>query len=148
MLLDVHESWMLLFVWWCLTPLSTIVQLYSGGKLYWWRKPGDSEKTTNLSQITDILYHIMVYTSPWSRFELTTSVMIGPDCIGNCKVNYHAITATTTPPPPTPIKRCLSTWSKMSVDAYESWMVYLCNKVANFLDVIRETGNCLCNRKL
>ena len=28
----------------------------------------------------------MLYTSPWSRFELTTSVVIGTDCIGSCKV--------------------------------------------------------------
>ena len=28
-----------LFVWWCLTPLSTTFQLHRGGKLYWWRKP-------------------------------------------------------------------------------------------------------------
>ena len=53
-----------LFVWLCLTPLST-------------------------------LYHIMLYTSPWSRFELTTSVVIGTDCIGNCKSNYHTVTETT-----------------------------------------------------
>ena len=26
------------------------------------------------------------------RFELTTSVVIGTDCIGNCKVNYHMTT--------------------------------------------------------
>ena len=39
----------------------------------------------------------MLYTSPWSRFELTTSVVIGTDCIGGCRSNYHAITATTTP---------------------------------------------------
>jgi hypothetical protein len=41
--------------------------------------------------------HIMLYTSPWSRFELTTSVVIATDCIGSCKSNYHTITATTAP---------------------------------------------------
>jgi hypothetical protein len=58
---------------------------------------GPGVKTTDLSQVTDKLYHIMLYTSPLSRFELTTSVAIGTDCIGSCKSNYHTITATTTP---------------------------------------------------
>ena len=77
-----------MFVW-CLTPLSTICQLnivavsFIGGR--------------NLLQVTDQFYHIMLYTSPWSRFELTTSVVICTYCIGRCKSNYHTFTAMTAP---------------------------------------------------
>jgi ABC-type microcin C transport system permease subunit YejB len=86
---------------WYLTPLSIIFQLYPGSQFYWWGKLGYLEKTTDLSQVTDNLYHIVLcwVQLAMSEFELTTLVVMSTDCTCSCicKSNYLMIT-TTTPP--------------------------------------------------
>jgi hypothetical protein len=76
-----YVSWLGLL---CLTPLSTVLQLYDGCQFDWWRNLEYLEKTTDLSEVTDKLYH-------------DGQVVIGTDCIGSCKSSYHTITTTAAP---------------------------------------------------
>ena len=37
------------------------ISVYRGGHVYWWRKPEYPEKTTDLQQVTDKVYHVMLF---------------------------------------------------------------------------------------
>jgi bacterioferritin-associated ferredoxin len=88
----------LLRVWLRLWPLSAIFQLYRGGQLHLWRKLEYPEKTTDLLQVTDNFVHITVVSITPRLSEIATLVVIGSDCTGSCKSNYHMITTTTVRP--------------------------------------------------
>jgi hypothetical protein len=85
---------------WCLTPLSTMFELYRGDKFYWWKKPEYPKKNTDLSEVTDkFLSQNVVSSTPPHEWDSNSQLLVvkGIDCIGSCKSNYNTITTKTAP---------------------------------------------------
>jgi hypothetical protein len=77
---------------WYLMPFSRVFQLFHEGQFYWWRKPKYPKKTTVIWQVSNKLYHIILY-----RVHLVMNGVSDTDYTGSCKSNYLTITAMTAP---------------------------------------------------
>ena len=63
------------------------------------RVPGETHRPVASHWLTLLGLGLMLYRVhlAWAGFELTMLLVIGIDCIGSCKSNYHSITTMTAP---------------------------------------------------
>ena len=83
-----QNSWLRL---WCLTPLSVSTNFSDIESVSW--IGGENHRPA--ASCWQTLSHTVVSSTP--QIELTTLVVIGTDCVGSCKSNYHTIATSTTP---------------------------------------------------
>ena len=80
-------------LWYNITSTNTFRDSSQFKQFYWRRNPPTCRKS-----LTHYITKCCIeYTSPCAGFEFTTSVVIGTDCTGSCKSNYHTITTTMAP---------------------------------------------------
>jgi hypothetical protein len=66
------------------------MSVISWSSVDWWLKVENPEKTTDLSQVTDTLYHTVLHRVLLDMKGVLTLVVIGTDCTCRYKSNYNA----------------------------------------------------------
>jgi len=112
------------------------------------RGPGENHRP--VASHWQTLSHNVTYILPWSRFKLTTSVVICTDCTGSCKTKYHTITAMSAHQEQVDQVHCNYFWQYdlwwghyWSCDRYVQAIVTPSkNKIATFITWISESMIC------
>ena len=84
---------------WCLMPLSTIFQLCCGCQFYCGGNQRTRRKPLTCRKSLTNFHHIMLYRVHlvMNKTQTHNLVVIGTDCTGSCKSNYHTSMKMTTP---------------------------------------------------
>ena len=79
-------------------PLSTMFKLYCRRQFFLLLEETRVPEEKHRPVANQTFSHNVVLSTPClGEFELTTLVVIGTDCIGNCKSTYHTIMTTMVP---------------------------------------------------